>query len=85
VQRTNTASGPNVREGCPKSDNSNLEGRRREPGAQAAWTPLKKGGQPVQRRARDWIEALSAYLRGYNKVAVDARLIGLQCCYVTMA
>ena len=44
--------------------------------AQAAWEALEKArsiGAKTQRE-RDWIEALSAYYRDYDKVPVDARL-----------
>jgi tetratricopeptide (TPR) repeat protein len=45
--------------------------------AQAAWEALEKAranGAKTQRE-RDWIEALSAYFRDHDKVAVDARLL----------
>jgi tetratricopeptide (TPR) repeat protein len=45
--------------------------------AQKAWEALEKAraiGAKTQRE-RDWIEALSAYFRDHDKVAVDARLI----------
>src|SRR5262249_30184084 len=45
--------------------------------AQAAWDALEKAraaGAKTQRE-RDWIEALSAYFRDHEKVAVDARLV----------
>src|SRR6202049_721826 len=44
--------------------------------SQAAWDALEKAratGAKTQRE-RDWIEALSAYFRDHDKVAVDARL-----------
>ena len=44
--------------------------------AEAAWAALEKAraiGAKTQRE-RDWIEALTAYYRDYDKVAVDARL-----------
>jgi hypothetical protein len=44
--------------------------------AEAAWAALEKAraiGRTTQRE-RDWIEALSAYYRDYDKVPVDARL-----------
>jgi tetratricopeptide (TPR) repeat protein len=43
---------------------------------QAGWEALEKGraiGAKTERE-RDWIEALSAYYRNYDKVALDARL-----------
>jgi tetratricopeptide (TPR) repeat protein len=45
--------------------------------AQAAWGALEKAraiGAKTQRE-RDWIEALSAYYRDHDKVAVEARLL----------
>src|SRR5213593_1373287 len=45
--------------------------------AQAAWEALEKAraiGAKTQRE-RDWIEALSAYYRDYDKVSVDDRLL----------
>src|SRR6267142_2327361 len=44
--------------------------------AQAAWDALEKAraAGPKTQRERDWIEALSAYFRDHDKVAVDARL-----------
>jgi tetratricopeptide (TPR) repeat protein len=45
--------------------------------AQAAWEALEKAraiGARTQRE-RDWIEALSAYYRDYDKVSVDDRLL----------
>lgn len=44
--------------------------------AQAAWEALEKAraADPKTQRERDWIEALSAYFRGYGKTPVDARL-----------
>src|SRR3954447_370786 len=45
--------------------------------AQAAWDALEKARAIGAKtpRERDWIEALSAYYRDYDKVPVDARLI----------
>ena len=47
-----------------------------QPEAQAAWEALEKAraADPKTQRERDWIEALSAYFRGYGKTPVDARL-----------
>jgi tetratricopeptide (TPR) repeat protein len=45
--------------------------------AQAAWEALEKAraiGAKTQRE-RDWIEALSAYLRDHDKVATDVRML----------
>lgn len=45
--------------------------------AEAAWEALEKAraiGAKTQRE-RDWIEALAAYYRNHDKVAVDARLL----------
>src|SRR5947208_15390248 len=45
--------------------------------AQMAWEALERAravGAKTQRE-RDWIEALSAYYRDYDKVSVDARLL----------
>src|SRR6266481_5154913 len=45
--------------------------------SQAAWDALEKAravGAKTQRE-RDWIEALGAYFRDHDKVAVDARLV----------
>src|SRR5829696_5675134 len=44
--------------------------------AEAAWAALEKarGLGPKTERERDWIEALSAYFRDYDKIPVDARL-----------
>ena len=45
--------------------------------AQAAWAALEKArdiGAKTQRE-RDWIEALSAYYRDHDKIAVNARLV----------
>src|SRR3981081_3300421 len=44
--------------------------------AQAAWDALEKAraAGPRTQRERDWIEALSAYFRDHDKVAVDVRL-----------
>jgi tetratricopeptide (TPR) repeat protein len=55
--------------------------------AQAAWEALEKAralGAKTQRE-RDWIEALSAYFRDYDKVAVDARLVAYNAAMERMA
>ena len=53
-----------------------LVGPPPRPDAQAAWEALEKARAigPKTQRERDWIEALSAYYRDHDKVAVDARL-----------
>ena len=44
--------------------------------AQKAWEVLEKAkGDAKTQRERDWIEALSAYYRDYDKVSVDDRLL----------
>src|SRR5215468_197590 len=44
--------------------------------AQKAWEVLEKAkGEAKTKRERDWIEALSAYYRDYDKVSVDDRLL----------
>jgi len=66
VQRTNAASGPNVREGCPNrttaiwSDADASRGRKR-------LGHLWKRATSRPQRERDWIEALSPYFRGYDR------------------
>jgi tetratricopeptide (TPR) repeat protein len=55
--------------------------------AQAAWDALEKAqaaGAKTQRE-RDWIEALSAYFRDHDKVAVDARLAAYNAAMEQMA
>jgi tetratricopeptide (TPR) repeat protein len=55
--------------------------------AQAAWDALEKArvtGAKTQRE-RDWIEALSAYFRDHDKVAVDARLAAYNAAMERMA
>src|SRR5690242_10802360 len=55
--------------------------------AQAAWEALEKArtlGAKTQRE-RDWIEALSAYFRDHDKVAVDARLVAYNAAMERMA
>ena len=55
--------------------------------AQAAWEALEKAraaGAKTQRE-RDWIEALSAYFRDHDKVAVDARLAAYNAAMERMA
>jgi tetratricopeptide (TPR) repeat protein len=55
--------------------------------AQAAWDALEKAratGTKTQRE-RDWIEALSAYFRDHDKVAVNARLAAYNAAMERMA
>ena len=55
--------------------------------SQAAWDALEKArvaGAKTQRE-RDWIEALSAYFRDHDKVAVDARLAAYNAAMERMA
>jgi len=55
--------------------------------AQAAWDALEKAraaGAKTQRE-RDWIEALSAYFRDHDKVAVDVRLAAYNAAMERMA
>ena len=55
--------------------------------AQAAWDALEKAraiGAKSQRE-RDWIEALSAYFRDHDKVAVNARLVAYNAAMERMA
>src|SRR5712691_9099078 len=55
--------------------------------AQAAWDALEKAralGAKTQRE-RGWIEALSAYFRDHDKVAVDARLVAYNAAMEQMA
>src|SRR5258706_16339446 len=55
--------------------------------SQAAWDALEKArvaGAKTQRE-RDWIEALSAYFRDHDKVAVDTRLIAYNAAMQRMA
>src|SRR5712691_9688896 len=55
--------------------------------AQAAWDALEKAratGAKTQRE-RDWIEALSAYFRDHDKVAVNARLAAYNAAMAQMA
>src|SRR5258708_38099468 len=55
--------------------------------AEAAWDALEKAraaGAKTQRE-RDWIEALSAYFRDHDKVAVDARLVAYNAAMERMA
>src|SRR5689334_25159643 len=55
--------------------------------AQAAWEALEKArtlGAKTQRE-REWIEALSAYFRDHDKVAVDARLVAYNSAMARMA
>src|SRR3954447_15012317 len=55
--------------------------------AQAAWEALEKAraaGAKTQRE-RDWIEALSTYFRGHDKVPVNARLAAYNAAMAQMA
>src|SRR5262245_23821508 len=55
--------------------------------AQAAWDALEKAratGSKTQRE-RDWIEALSAYFRDHDKIAVDVRLAAYNAAMERMA
>ena len=55
--------------------------------SQAAWSALEKtraAGAKTQRE-RDWIEALSAYFRDYDKTSVDARLAAYNAAMERMA
>src|SRR5689334_20148565 len=55
--------------------------------AQAAWDALEKAraAGPKTQRERDWIEALSAYFRDYDKVAVNERLTAYNAAMERMA
>jgi tetratricopeptide (TPR) repeat protein len=55
--------------------------------AQAAWDALEKAraAGPKTQRERDWIEALSAYFRDHDKVAVVARLAAYNAAMERMA
>jgi len=55
--------------------------------SQAAWDALEKAraAGPKTQRERDWIEALSAYFRDHDKVAVDARLAAYTAAMERMA
>src|SRR5215472_17519407 len=55
--------------------------------AQAAWDALEKARAvgPKTQRERDWIEALSAYFRDYDKVPADARLAAYNAAMERMA
>src|SRR5215831_10198821 len=55
--------------------------------AQAAWDALEKAraAGPKTPRERDWIEALSAYFRDYDKVPVNARLAAYNAAMERMA
>ena len=55
--------------------------------AQAAWDALEKAraAGPKTQRERDWIEALSAYFRDHDKVAVNARLAAYNAAMERMA
>jgi tetratricopeptide (TPR) repeat protein len=55
--------------------------------AQAAWDALEKARAAGAKtpRERDWIEALSAYFRDYDKVPVDARLTAYNAAMERMA
>jgi tetratricopeptide (TPR) repeat protein len=55
--------------------------------AQAAWEALEKAraAGPKTPRERDWIEALSAYFRNFDKVPVNARLAAYNAAMEQMA
>ncbi|MBR1156906.1 hypothetical protein [Bradyrhizobium sp. JYMT SZCCT0428] len=55
--------------------------------AQAAWDALEKAraAGPKTQRERDWIEALSAYFRNHDKIAVDVRLAAYKAAMERMA
>ena len=55
--------------------------------AQAAWDALEKARAtgPKTQRERDWIEALSAYFRDHDKIAVDVRLAAYNAAMERMA
>ncbi len=55
--------------------------------AQAAWDALEKARAAGAKtpRERDWIEALSAYFRDHDKVAVDARVVAWNAAMAQMA
>src|SRR5438045_3456173 len=55
--------------------------------SQAAWEALEKARVmgPKTQRESDWIEALSAYFRDHDKVAVDARLAAYTAAMERMA
>src|SRR5437588_6912145 len=55
--------------------------------SQAAWEALEKARVmgPKTQRESDWIEALSAYFRDHDKVAVDARLAAYNAAMERMA
>ncbi|MCK1708598.1 hypothetical protein IVA83_05435 [Bradyrhizobium sp. 143] len=55
--------------------------------AQAAWDALEKARAtgPKTQRERDWIEALSAYFRDHDKVAVNVRLAAYNAAMERMA
>src|SRR6266480_3927692 len=55
--------------------------------AQAAWDALEKAREAEAKtpRERDWIEALSAYFRDHDKVAVNARLSAYNAAMERMA
>jgi tetratricopeptide (TPR) repeat protein len=58
-----------------------------QPEAQAAWDALEKAraAGPKTQRERDWIEALGAYFRDYDKVPVNARLAAYNAAMERMA
>src|SRR5258708_8394676 len=55
--------------------------------AEAAWDALEKARAVAAKtqRDRDWIEALSAYFRDHDKVAVEARLVAYNAAMEQMA
>src|SRR5213080_4537615 len=55
--------------------------------SQAAWEALEKARVmgPKTQRERDWIEALSAYFRDHDKIAVNARLAAYNAAMERMA
>src|SRR5712692_2022423 len=55
--------------------------------SQAAWDALEKARVAGAKtpRERDWIEALSAYFRDHDKVAVDARMVAYNAAMERMA
>src|SRR4051812_39864885 len=55
--------------------------------AQAAWDALEKARatEAKTQRERDWIEALSAYFRDHDRIAVDARLAAYNAAMERMA
>jgi len=67
--------------------NNTLLGPPPRADAEAAWAALEKAraiGAKTQRE-RDWIDALSAYFRDHDKIAVDARLVAYNVAMERMA